>query len=36
VGAVQAHRDSLMDPAMAEWLARFARGERPQPIRPPE
>ncbi len=33
---VQAHRDSLMDPAMAEWLARFARGERPQPIRPPE
>ena len=30
------HRDTARDPAMAEWLARFAKGERPQPIRPPE
>ncbi|MEK7247827.1 MAG: enoyl-CoA hydratase-related protein, partial [Chloroflexota bacterium] len=33
---VDAHRDSLADPAMASWLERFAAGERPQPIRPPE
>lgn len=33
---VEAHRDSLGDPAMAAWLERFAAGERPQPIRPPE
>jgi enoyl-CoA hydratase len=33
---VEAHRDSLNDPAMAEWLKRFAAGERPQPIQPPE
>ena len=32
---VQAHRDTLNDPAMAEWLARYARGERPPPLRPP-
>jgi enoyl-CoA hydratase len=33
---VQAHRDSLTDPLMAEWLAKYARGERPAPLRPPE
>jgi enoyl-CoA hydratase len=33
---VDVHRDSLRDPAMASWLQRFAAGERPQPIRPPE
>jgi enoyl-CoA hydratase len=33
---VEAHRDSLADPLMAEWLQRFAKGERPQPIRPPD
>jgi enoyl-CoA hydratase len=33
---VEAHRDSLTDPLMAEWLAKYARGERPQPLRPPE
>jgi len=32
----EVHRDTARDPAMAEWLARFAKGERPQPIRPPE
>jgi enoyl-CoA hydratase len=33
---VEAHRDSMSDPAMPKWLERFAAGERPQPIRPPE
>lgn len=33
---VEAHDDSLADPAMREWLTRFAKGERPQPITPPE
>jgi hypothetical protein len=33
---VEVHRDTLRDPAMAAWLERFAAGERPQPIRPPE
>ncbi|MEO8457151.1 MAG: enoyl-CoA hydratase-related protein [Chloroflexota bacterium] len=33
---VEVHRESLGDPAMAQWLTRFAAGERPQPIRPPE
>jgi enoyl-CoA hydratase len=32
---VEAHRDSLADPAMAQWLDRFAKGERPQPLTPP-
>ncbi len=32
---VEATRTSLADPAMAEWLGRFAKGERPQPITPP-
>jgi enoyl-CoA hydratase len=30
------HRETANDPAMAAWLARFAKGERPEPIRPPE
>jgi enoyl-CoA hydratase len=33
---VEVHRESISDPAMAQWLTRFAAGERPQPIRPPE
>lgn len=33
---VEAHRGSMGDPAMAAWLERFAHGERPQPIVPPE
>ena len=32
---VEAHRDSLNDPLMAEWLARYAKGDRPAPLRPP-
>jgi len=32
----EVHRDTARDPAMAEWLARFAKGEWPQPLRPPE
>ena len=31
---VEAHRETLNDPVMAEWLTRFAAGERPQPLRP--
>jgi enoyl-CoA hydratase len=30
------HRKTASDPAMAEWLTRFAKGERPEPIRPPQ
>lgn len=33
---VESHRDSLADPLMAEWLAKYAKGERPAPLRPPE
>ncbi len=33
---VEVHRESMGDPAMPAWLERFAKGERPQPIRPPE
>ena len=33
---VEVHRDSMADPAMPAWLERFARGERPQPISPPD
>ncbi len=33
---VEAHRETLNDPTMAAWLARFAAGERPPPLRPPE
>lgn len=32
----ETHRRSVTDPLMAEWLARYARGERPAPLRPPE
>ncbi len=32
---VEAHRDTLTDPAMAEWLARYAAGDRPPPLTPP-
>lgn len=32
---VKAHRDTLADPAMADWLRRYAAGERPPPLRPP-
>jgi enoyl-CoA hydratase len=33
---VEAHRATTDDPAMAQWLTRFAAGERPKPIRPPD
>jgi enoyl-CoA hydratase len=33
---VEVHRDSMTDPAMPAWLERFAKGERPQPISPPD
>jgi enoyl-CoA hydratase len=33
---LNAHRETLNDPLMAEWLAKYARGERPPPLRPPE
>ncbi len=33
---LETHRDSFADPKMADWLARYARGERPQPLRPPD
>lgn len=29
------HQDSLADPAMDEWLRRYAAGQRPPPPRPP-
>jgi enoyl-CoA hydratase len=32
---VQAHRETLNDPLMAEWLAKYAKGERPPPLSPP-
>jgi enoyl-CoA hydratase len=32
---VRAHSESNRDPAMAQWLERFAKGERPTPITPP-
>jgi enoyl-CoA hydratase len=32
----EVHRDTARDPAMAEWLTRFAAGERPEPVRQPE
>ncbi len=33
---IEATRSSLSDPAMPAWLERFAAGERPQSIRPPD
>ena len=32
---VRVHHDTMSDPAMAEWLRRYAAGERPPPLRPP-
>jgi enoyl-CoA hydratase len=32
---VRAHRDTVSDPAMGEWLRRYAAGDRPPPLRPP-
>lgn len=32
---VKAHDNTLADPAMREWLDRYARGERPAPLEPP-
>ena len=29
------HRDTARDPQMAEWLRRYAEGDRPEPLRPP-
>ncbi len=29
------HRDTALDPAMGEWLRRYAAGDRPAPFRPP-
>jgi enoyl-CoA hydratase len=29
------HSQTANDPTMAEWLRRFAEGERPEPLRPP-
>jgi len=33
---MEVHRTSVTDPLMAEWLAKYARGERPAPLRPPD
>jgi enoyl-CoA hydratase len=33
---MEVHRRSVTDPLMAEWLAKYARGERPAPLRPPD
>ncbi|MEX1195411.1 MAG: enoyl-CoA hydratase-related protein [Dehalococcoidia bacterium] len=33
---VEVHSETLADPAMRDWLARFARGERPAPLTPPK
>jgi enoyl-CoA hydratase len=32
---VRTHINSLSDPKMAEWLQRYAAGDRPPPLRPP-
>lgn len=32
---VEAHRDTMADPAVGEWLRRFASGVRPAPLEPP-
>jgi enoyl-CoA hydratase/carnithine racemase len=36
VHEAEVHRNTASDPAMAEWLTRFAKGERPEPIHPPD
>jgi enoyl-CoA hydratase len=33
---VDVQADSLSDPLMAQWLERFAKGERPRPVQPPQ
>src|SRR5437867_2214324 len=33
---LETHRETLTDPQMAEWLERYARGDRPAPLRPPD
>ena len=33
---VKTHDDTMSDPAMVEWLARYAAGDRPPPLRPPK
>ena len=33
---VRVHHDTLRDPAMGEWLRRYAAGDRPEPFRPPD
>ncbi|MCI0890876.1 MAG: enoyl-CoA hydratase, partial [Chloroflexi bacterium] len=30
------HRDTAAEPEMADWLRRYAAGDRPAPFRPPE
>jgi enoyl-CoA hydratase len=32
---VQTHSDTIADPAMTDWLQRYAAGERPPPLQPP-
>lgn len=32
----EVHRDTARDPQMGEWLRRFAAGERPTPLQPPD
>jgi len=32
---VKSHDDTMSDPAMTEWLRRYAAGDRPPPLRPP-
>ena len=33
---VRVHRDTALEPEMADWLRRYAAGDRPAPFRPPE
>ena len=32
---VKTHNETMSDPAMTEWLRRYAAGDRPPPLRPP-
>jgi enoyl-CoA hydratase len=32
---VRTHSDTVSDPAMGQWLRRYAAGDRPPPLRPP-